>query len=120
MVKLAIHLKTNKMILIFVLIYIGVSFHSLAEKFKKTAWIYIVIGIITYLLATFITGVLIGLVFFAIDKDIHSINNFILELIGVPFALIACYGLRVFLSNKWKKQKIIPSDDILDDIIIDN
>lgn len=37
MVKLAIHLKTNKMILIFVLIYIGVSFHSLAEKFKKNS-----------------------------------------------------------------------------------
>ncbi|WP_338763454.1 hypothetical protein WAF17_19655 [Bernardetia sp. ABR2-2B] len=100
--------------------FIGKYFYELAQKANKTKsimWLFAVLGVISYYIGTFIGGVAIG--FFAVIFDINLTYypDFAVNLVGVPFGILMCWGFYMILKNVWKKNEretYIKDDDILD------
>lgn len=89
----------------FLLLYfIWKYFSELAVEFDKNKWVYVLLGIGTYYLGTFIGGFIIGFIAVLMGSDItDSTSTILLSLIAVPFGLLSAWGLHRILKNKWSK-----------------
>lgn len=96
-----------------VLIYfIGKQFYTLAEDRDMHKWLYAIIGIATYYMGTFISGILIGIYSELFGNGIESMNDLVVGIIAIPFGLLAIWGLYTALDKKWTQKKRNIHDEI--------
>jgi len=81
--------------------FIGRYFYRLAESHSKNKWLYAVLGVGSYYLATFLVGAAIGI--FYMDYDTIPISDLTMTLIGLPLGLLLCWLYYQFLANRWSK-----------------
>jgi len=93
---------------IVIIISIGKKFFQLAKKYnQKLAWVYAILGVVSYYGGAFMIGVIIGVFIEITGNDIFAgVNNFMLTLIFVPIGLLFCWGTYQLLKNKWHKEYI--------------
>lgn len=100
--------------------FIGKYFYELAQKAGKTKgliWLFAVLGVVSYYLGTFIGGIFIRVFAILFDINFTYYPSFALNLMAVPFGLLACWGFYMILKNAWnrkEKDSFIKDDDILD------
>ncbi|MCB0457797.1 MAG: hypothetical protein R2776_08375 [Flavobacteriaceae bacterium] len=100
-----------------ILIYwIGRYFYQLAEKFDKNKWGFAVLGVVSYYAASFIGGIILGIIGEIISPGwIDTTSEMVLGLIALPFGILGCYGLYIYLKKSWekrKKEEAVSIDDI--------
>ena len=79
---------------------------KLADEFNKSQWGFAVLGVVIYYAGTIISGILIALsleIFGSINLD--DTNDLLLGLAGIPFGLLACWGLYTILKRNWSRPK---------------
>ncbi|RBW58228.1 hypothetical protein [Tenacibaculum sp. E3R01] len=104
------------MLWLVLLYFIGKKFYELADDYKKNKWGFGVLGVVTYFIGFFISAAIIGVTVVIAGSDfLETINDFVLELILMPFGLLSCYGLYYYLEKTWKKQKPL-EDKLIDQI----
>jgi hypothetical protein len=103
-----------------VLIYtIGKWFSTLAFDYNKSRWGYAILGVVTYYGGTMIFGFLLGILIVATgNESMLEWPNFVLNLIALPFGLLAAWILRTSLQKHWEKQaeRVVSNPDLLDDL----
>lgn len=82
--------------------FLGKSFYTLAGKHKQNAWLYAILGVLSYYVATFLFAfILIGLeLLFSLGFENFSDRTF--SFITIPFGLLGCWGFYKLLEHKWK------------------
>jgi hypothetical protein len=96
--------------------WIGKWHYKLAEEFNKSKWGFAILGVVTYYGFVFISAFVI--VFAAASSGaewVYTTDERLLGLIGVPFGLLATWGLHALLKSQWKKQDT-SSEQLLDDV----
>jgi len=83
--------------------FLGKAFYTLAAKHKQNEWLYAILGVLSYYVATFLFAfILIGLeLIFSLGFEDFSDRTF--GLITIPFGLLGCWGFYKLLEHKWKK-----------------
>jgi len=104
---------------ILLLYFIGKSFYRLAEIYNKSKWTFAIVGIATYYAGTVVGALLIGplIVYYA---SYSYITDMVYGLIGIPFGLLAWWGLYTYLKNDWSKSRKPKNHDILDEGLFDD
>ncbi|HYG40715.1 MAG TPA: hypothetical protein VD908_18950 [Cytophagales bacterium] len=96
------------MIGILLLYFIGKAFFTLKEQSKKGKWGYAVLGIVTYFLGSMLGGVAVVLAMEVWEPgSTDAISERLLEIIALPFGLLACW----LLYKQLKKQQTKPHFD---------
>lgn len=111
-----------------VLIYIlGKYFYELARKFDKNLWGNAIFGVLVYYLGTFAGGIILvvamGITSEGTLEEIDSFDERALNLMSLPFGLLAAYLLYRYLEKRWTneftKKSTDHSSEILDDEFFD-
>ena len=100
-----------------ILIYwIGKNFYQLAEKYTKNKWGYAILGVVSYYAASFIGGIIIGIIAEISSPGwIDTANEMVLGVMALPLGILGCYGLYIYLKKNWAKRKeeeAVSIDDI--------
>jgi len=103
-----------------ILIYfIGKKFYELAEEYEKHKWGLGILGVVIYYAGSIISVLLIGVILAlsgsSFFENSNSSNDLVAGLIGLPFGLLSCYILYMYLEKKWKKE-IVPTESLIDQI----
>ena len=86
------------------LYWIGKYFYKLAEKFSKSEWGFAILGVVTYYAGTFLFGVIFALIVDIVSPGyIDTFNDKLFGLLMLPFGLLSCYVLYMYLEKTWKK-----------------
>ena len=96
------------MIEIIIIILIGKQFFQLAQKYnQKLAWVYGVLGVVSYYGGAFIAGVIIGL-YSEITGEyfLDEMNDLMLLAIFLPIGVLSCWGSYQLFKNKWHKEYV--------------
>ena len=97
---------------------LGKAFYDLATLHnKKSKWIYVVLGILSYYFFSFLAGILIALLA-DLPNNPDAMSDTLLGLLAVPFALFFTLLLYLFLKNRWERQPLEVTTDLLDDTFI--
>lgn len=109
---------------ILMLILIGMSYYSLAEKYqKKNLWLWAILGIVAYFAGGIILAIFFGFFGFLI-MDLLSANgefyNYNLQgienLLGLIGGIICSFSVYQIFKYRWKRIVLLTkSEDILDD-----
>jgi hypothetical protein len=100
---------------LFLIYFIGKRFYELAGKFDKNQWGFAIAGIAFYYAGTFIVGVVVSIYFeFNAVAPPDEIDDLTLNLIAIPFGLLACFGLYKILEKSWKRKVVRFNSEILD------
>ena len=95
--------------------YIGKYYADLAEEYNKKKWGYIILGIASYYVGTFIIGIIIVLLYeLVLLKSIDDLNDLVLSLIAMPFGILSCIGVYYLVKNNFEKNKIVSDSNIQD------
>ena len=98
------------------LYFIGRYFYDLAAKHEKNQWLFAFAGIAAYYVGTFIGGVILVIVIELFEiTNLDEIDERALGFMALPFGILACWGLYVFLKKQWGKQPLKPDFNVLDD-----
>ncbi|WP_430409026.1 hypothetical protein [Kordia sp.] len=94
------------MLEIIIMIAVGRQFYELAKKYEQQlAWLYAILGIISYYAGAFIAGVFIGLYSEITGSYIlEGTSNIILTLIFLPIGILSCWAFYQLLKKSWKKK----------------
>lgn len=98
-------------------------FYRLAERYDRSGIGYAILAIVTYYAGLFLFGFIFALfaeAFFS--SDIEEINEYVLTLIALPFALSGVYLLYLFLEKRFKAAsngKFSGMEDLLDGDLIE-
>lgn len=96
--------------------FIGKAFYELAFTYNKSKWLFAILGVASFYIGTFVLGLALGVyVLISGNDSILDTNDLVLNLLGLPFGLLACWGFYVILRSNWKKQPVISSTELLDD-----
>lgn len=93
------------MIEIIIMIIVGKQFYQLAKKYnQQLAWVYGILGVISYYGGAFIAGIIIGL-YSEITGDyfLDGMNDLMLLVIFLPIGVLSCWGAYQLFKNKWHK-----------------
>ena len=82
---------------ILLIYFIGKSFYKLAEIYNKQKWVFAILGIATYYAANIFVQLVI---IYGLD---YYENELGIALLGIPFGLLAWWGLYTYLKNDWSK-----------------
>jgi hypothetical protein len=100
---------------LFLIYFIGKSFYDLAFEFHKSHWGFAILGVVSYYAGTIVAGVIFGLlVEFDVVPALSDIPELALNLIAMPFGLLACWGLYQLLKSQWAKAPEKQSTEVLD------
>lgn len=103
---------------IFLIYFVGKKFADLAEIYEKSKWGYGILGVASYYMGTFLAvmAYIIYLELFT-DQFFEDANETAINLLSIPFGILACWGTYKLLEANWKKNKKIKSDHykVLDD-----
>ncbi len=98
------------------LFFIGKYFYNLANQYNKSPLGYAILGIVSYYFGTILFMVFLGLGMEIFNSEsIDFENNKLLSLISIPFGLLSCYLLYIFLKKTWSKNLL--SEDEINKII---
>lgn len=102
---------------IILIYFIGKWHYELADLHKRNKWLFAILGVLSYYAGTFVFGLLFGVyVLISNDPELLNTNNFLLNLIALPFGLLATWGQYKLLESNWKKNKKESfSSELLDD-----
>ncbi len=109
--------KTNHfMIGLFLIYFIGRAFYELAFEYDKSRWGFAIVGVISYYAGANIGG--LGIILVAgllLEIDITTSSGIMINLMSVPFGLLACWGLYRILKSNWEKgTETQASEEVLD------
>ena len=91
-------------------------FYDLAELHHKNKWGYAILGVASYYIGTFIFGVVLAIFSEVFELGLFDgMNDWSLNMLALPFGLLASWGTYSFLKRDLKKRKKLFQDDILDD-----
>ncbi len=100
--------------------FIGRSFHELAGEYSKNQWLYAILGVVSVYVGLIISGLIMAIGVDIISPgSLDTINETVLGLMAIPFALILTWLFYRYLESSWKKGRIIDNADILDDEFVD-
>lgn len=86
------------------LYWIGKYFYKLAEQYNKHQWGYTILGIAVYYGGMFLCSFLAGVILEVYSPGyIDGINETLFGVFMIPFGLLSCYLLYLFLEKNWKK-----------------
>jgi hypothetical protein len=101
---------------ILLIYWLGKYFYKLAEVYDKSKWGFAVLGVVTYYAITFVFAITFVIVAEIVSPGyIDTVNERVLDLISLPFGLLASYLLYKYLKKTWKKNQLIGKSKI-DDI----
>ena len=97
------------------LIYFIWKYYSdLALEYNKNKWGYALLGIASYYAGAFMGGVILAVIGMLINSDfVSEMNSLVLNLVALPFGLLAVWGLYTLLKKKWSVTSY-PGNDSLD------
>src|SRR5687768_9646912 len=99
---------------LFLIYFVGKAFYQLAELYNKSKWGFAVLGVASYYAGTFFFGVAIGLSNELGWIDTGHVPEIGLSLMGIPFGILACWGLYKILERQWSKPSKFTDEEILD------
>jgi hypothetical protein len=100
----------------FLLLYFIWKYYSeLAVEYDKHKWGYVLLGIATYYIGTFVGGFVIGLILELMGSDV---SDLLLTFIALPFGLLSVWGLYKILQNRWSKESANSDNNSLDSDLI--
>lgn len=102
------------MLRILLIYFIGKSFYKLAEIYNKQKWVFAILGIATYYAANF------ALQLFVIYILDYYENPMGIAILGIPFGLLAWWGLYYYLKKEWSKTGKPTNQDVLDEGLFDD
>jgi uncharacterized Tic20 family protein len=107
------------MIGLLLVFYLGKQFYTLADQFGKNKWGFGILGVVFYLLGTFLFGVIFSLLAIYTDNsDMLGTSEMFLNLLSIPFGLLLAWGLYASLKKSWSKVESNDIDaELLDDTI---
>jgi FtsH-binding integral membrane protein len=74
------------------------------EKSRKAnGWF----GVLSYFGGTFFGGICLGLIDVMFGLNIDWDNDILMNLLGIPFGVLGCVGLYMFLEKKWDKEIVV-------------
>ena len=99
-----------------ILIYfIGKSFYTLAQKYKRNKWLFAILGVVTYYGMTIIGGLIIMFIAAAVgNESIFELPDVVLGLMGVPIGLLSVWGLHYLLRKNWVGHPKDQNPELLD------
>jgi hypothetical protein len=107
------------MLEVVLMVFIGKSFYELAGEYSKNKWLYAISGVVSVYIGLIISGIIMALGVDIISPgSLDTVNETVLGLMVIPFALILTWLFYRFLKSSWEKGKIIDNADILDDELV--
>ena len=98
------------------LYFIGRYFYDLAGKHEKNQWVFAIVGIVAYYAGTFFGGIALVIIIEIFElANLDEFNERAFGIMALPFGILACWGMYVFLKKQWEKQPLQPDLEILDD-----
>ena len=98
-----------------ILIYfLGKAFFDLAEKANKKKWLFAILGAASYYIGTFIGGAVVFLSGPITGFDVESANDYLLNILALPFGLLSCFGFYRLLKYQWTKPPPASGEELLD------
>ncbi len=91
---------------IIILIVVGRQFYELAKKYEQnTAWVYPILGIVSYYAGGFIGGVIIA-IFLELtgSGSIELMSDITLTILSIVLGALSCWGFYQLLKKSWKKK----------------
>ena len=97
-----------------ILIYwLGKYFYKLAEEYDKSKWGFAVLGVVSYYLITFGFAITVVIIAEIVSPGyIDTFSDRALDLISMPFGLLAIYLLYQYLLKTWKKEDVRNNNSI--------
>lgn len=84
----------------------GKKFYELALEFNKNKWAFAILGTVIYLIGLFLFGFLLGIyAVFTNNLELLEGNNFLLNLLSIPFSALIVFGVFNLLKMNWTKSK---------------
>ena len=103
------------MLQIVFLVLVGRAFYRLAEKYNKTKWAIVIMGIAAYFLGAFLGGFLLAVIFELFSPGLlDSFPEQVIGLMAVPLGFLACWVGYRLLENKWSRKPVTGDSNILD------
>jgi hypothetical protein len=103
------------MIGLLLLYFIGKYFAELAEKYNKTKWPYVILGIAMYYASAFVFGLILGLIQYLTESNfLDGVSDIAFSLISVPVGILGCWLTYILLKFVWEKKALHVETDILD------
>jgi hypothetical protein len=103
------------------IIFVGKKFYELAHEYDKSRWGFAIAGVVSYygcmIISAFIIGIIIEL---SSPGYINESNERWIGLLGVPFAILGCWGFYKILEKNWSKTRGNGQPDTLDGGMINN
>ena len=102
-----------------ILIYfVGKAYYELAKKYNKTAWLYAVLGVVSYYAG--IVAAVFSFIYYQAYVNNHIIDeseDMKYSLMSIPVGVVICLAFYQILKYNWKKKaEAIQTDEgLLDD-----
>ena len=108
------------MIGLILIYFIGKAFYDLAMLYQKHKWGFAILGVASYYLGLMVGGVIIALLMeLNSPGSVERFNETALGALGIPFGILACWGLYKFLQRQWGKPAKFTDEEIIDSDIIE-
>lgn len=106
-------IKTITMLGILFIYFIGKYFYELAKSYEKSAWLFAVLGIVSYYLGGFLLALTLVFAAALMEVDLYdSMGETAIGLTVIPFGLISCYLFYYILKRNWSKNFKVELDEI--------
>ncbi len=114
---LGIKVKTNKMIALLLVYFIGRAYYELARDHGKNKWLFLLVGIAVYYVSHYLFAFLIIFILqISSPTTLYQLSEFVIMLMALPFSIGVTWGLLQILKKNWKDFVVIKNSDILDDL----
>ena len=102
-----------------VLMYlVGREYYKLAILNQKNAWLYAIVGVVSYYVGVFLGGILVVILYHFISEEaVEEMSELKLEIMAIPFGVLSCYLFYRFLKFTWSKKYAKKDEDILDELL---
>ena len=111
-------LKINDMLGIVLMYLVGREYYKLAILNQKNAWLYAIVGVVSYYVGVFLGGILVVILYHFISEEaVEEMSELKLEIMAIPFGVLSCYLFYRFLKFSWSKTYAKQDEDILDELL---
>ncbi|MFI1743732.1 hypothetical protein [Thalassobellus sediminis] len=100
---------------ILLLYFIGKRFYDLSEEFNQNKLLFTILSIVVYYGVGFLFVMIIAVLdMFVFEWGFDWEKSYGMNLLVIPFGLLAVWAFYMFLENRWKKSVVIVKDEIND------
>ncbi|WP_196887957.1 hypothetical protein [Aureivirga sp. CE67] len=94
--------------------WIGKYYYKLAEEYNKSKWGFAILGVLSYIIGLFLTGIILGIAIEIFALNIfNNTNENLISLLLTPFGIAICYGFYQLLKKNWKEKAIDSEIDLI-------